>query len=62
MTSSSNSSSTFSAMMNDNFDENKPVRILIGDLKPGVEYKFEIYTTSYGLNSDKTELVTRTSK
>ena len=38
------------------------VRVLIGDLMPGVKYKFEIHTVSYHLESDITKLSARTSK
>lgn len=36
------------------------VRVLIGELMPGVQYKFEIHTVSYRLTSDTTHLSTRT--
>lgn len=36
-------------------------RILVGDLMPGVEYVFTVYTVSYDLVSDTTSLKTRTS-
>ncbi|KAG4079096.1 hypothetical protein HA402_001067 [Bradysia odoriphaga] len=36
------------------------VRVLIGDLFPGWEYKFHIHTVSYNLISDKTHLAART--
>lgn len=39
-----------------------PVRILVGDLIPGVEYTFYIQAVSYDLESDTTTLKTRTSK
>ncbi|XP_076291656.1 protein tyrosine phosphatase 10D isoform X2 [Lasioglossum baleicum] len=43
------------------FDENAAVqRVLVGDLMPGVQYSFTIYTVSYGLVSDVTNLTTRT--
>jgi receptor-type tyrosine-protein phosphatase beta len=38
------------------------VRVLIGDLMPGAKYLFKIFTTSYKLMSDITQLTTRTSK
>ncbi|XP_075214257.1 protein tyrosine phosphatase 10D isoform X3 [Lycorma delicatula] len=41
-------------------DDGKPVRALIEDLMPGVKYRFEIHTVSYGLESDITPLTTRT--
>ncbi|XP_077287900.1 protein tyrosine phosphatase 10D isoform X2 [Arctopsyche grandis] len=41
-------------------NEIKPIRVLVGDLMPGVEYNFEIYTISYNLESEKTKLTTRT--
>lgn len=37
-------------------------RILVGDLMPGVEYAFTIYTVSYDLVSDTINLTTRTSE
>lgn len=37
-----------------------PVRFLVGDLMPGVEYKFDIQALSYGLESDVTDFKTRT--
>lgn len=37
------------------------VRVLVGDLMPGAKYLFEIFTTSYNLRSDTTQLTTRTS-
>lgn len=43
-------------------DDGKPVRALIEDLMPGVKYRFEIHTVSYGLESDITPLTTRTSE
>lgn len=36
-------------------------RILVGDLMPGVEYVFTVFTVSYDLVSDITSLKTRTS-
>lgn len=42
--------------------EEQPVRVLIGDLMPGVKYFFEIHTMSYHLDSDITKLPARTSK
>lgn len=39
-----------------------PVRMLIGDLIPGVEYTFEIQAISHELKSEITILKTRTSK
>lgn len=42
-------------------NEDQPiVRVLIDDLFPGVEYKFDIHTTSYNLISDLTQLSART--
>lgn len=38
------------------------VRVLVGDLTPGIEYTFQIRTMSYNLESDVTTLTTRTSK
>lgn len=38
------------------------VRLLVGDLMPGVEYIFEIQAFSNDLESDITTLHTRTSK
>ncbi|XP_069691312.1 tyrosine-protein phosphatase 10D isoform X2 [Periplaneta americana] len=40
--------------------EEQPVRVLIGDLMPGVKYMFEMHTVSYHLNSDITKLTART--
>lgn len=40
--------------------EEQPVRVLIGDLMPGVKYLFEIHTVSYHLGSDTTKLAART--
>lgn len=42
--------------------DEQPVRVLIGDLMPGVKYLFEIHTVSYHLHSDITKLAARTSK
>jgi receptor-type tyrosine-protein phosphatase beta len=39
-----------------------PVRLLVGDLMPGVEYTFDIQAISNGLESDVTVVKTRTSK
>lgn len=39
-----------------------PIRLLIGELVPGVEYVFDIKAVSYDLQSDHTKLHTRTSK
>lgn len=36
------------------------VRVLIGDLFPGLEYKFDIHTNSFNLESDLTHLAART--
>ncbi|KAF6198980.1 hypothetical protein GE061_007003 [Apolygus lucorum] len=36
------------------------VRALVEDLMPGIKYKFDIHTVSYGLHSDVTPLTTRT--
>lgn len=44
------------------FEENSVQRVLVGDLMPGVQYSFVIYTVSYNLFSDITNLTTRTSK
>uniref|UniRef100_A0A1B0GHW2 protein-tyrosine-phosphatase n=2 Tax=Lutzomyia longipalpis TaxID=7200 RepID=A0A1B0GHW2_LUTLO len=41
-------------------DDTPTVHVLIGDLMPGVQYKFRIHTISYGLTSDITQLTTRT--
>lgn len=43
-------------------NEIKPVKVLVGDLMPGVQYHFEIFTVSYNLESEKTKLTTRTSE
>jgi cadherin 5 type 2 (VE-cadherin) len=42
--------------------EDQTVRVLIGDLMPGVKYLFEIHTVSYHLDSDITKLAARTSE
>ncbi|CAK9816464.1 Tyrosine-protein phosphatase 10D [Anthophora quadrimaculata] len=42
------------------YEENIIQRVLIGDLMPGVQYSFMIYTISYNLVSDVTNLTTRT--
>ncbi|XP_076686342.1 protein tyrosine phosphatase 10D isoform X1 [Andrena cerasifolii] len=42
------------------FDENSIQKVLVNDLIPGVQYSFTIYTLSYGLVSDVTNLTTRT--
>lgn len=39
-----------------------PVRLLIGELTPGVDYVFDIRAVSYDLQSDHTQLHARTSK
>ncbi|XP_055843971.1 tyrosine-protein phosphatase 10D-like isoform X3 [Episyrphus balteatus] len=44
----------------DSRDDPETVRVLIGDLMPGAQYKFDIYTISYGLTSDTNHLSTRT--
>lgn len=44
------------------FEENTVQRVLISDLMPGVQYSFVLYTVSYNLFSDITNLTTRTSK
>ncbi|KAL5277336.1 hypothetical protein ACFFRR_002529 [Megaselia abdita] len=41
-------------------DEAPLVRVLIGELTPGVQYKFDIHTISNGLTSDTTHLTKRT--
>ncbi|KAK7873176.1 hypothetical protein R5R35_006394 [Gryllus longicercus] len=43
-----------------NTEEGRPVRVLIGDLTPGLNYTFRIHTESYGLQSDNTVLYERT--
>ncbi|XP_076478541.1 protein tyrosine phosphatase 10D isoform X3 [Bombus vancouverensis nearcticus] len=43
------------------FEENSVQRVLVGDLMPGVQYSFVIYTVSYNLFSDITNLTTRTN-
>ncbi|XP_034187138.1 protein tyrosine phosphatase 10D isoform X1 [Osmia lignaria lignaria] len=42
------------------FDENTVQKVLVSDLMPGVQYSFSIYTVSYNLVSDVTNLTTRT--
>lgn len=44
------------------YDENAVQKVLVSDLMPGVQYSFSIYTVSYNLVSDVTNLTTRTSK
>lgn len=44
------------------FEENTVQKVLVGDLMPGVQYSFTIYTVSYNLVSDVINLTTRTSK
>lgn len=41
-------------------EEGRLVRLLIGDLTPGVKYHLELHTTSYGLDSDAVRLTART--
>ncbi|XP_043525700.1 tyrosine-protein phosphatase 10D isoform X5 [Frieseomelitta varia] len=43
------------------FEENTVQRVLISDLMPGVQYSFVLYTVSYNLFSDITNLTTRTN-
>ncbi|XP_071875823.1 protein tyrosine phosphatase 10D isoform X5 [Bombus fervidus] len=43
------------------FEENSVQRVLVSDLMPGVQYSFVIYTVSYNLFSDITNLTTRTN-
>ncbi|XP_032296419.1 tyrosine-protein phosphatase 10D isoform X2 [Drosophila virilis] len=45
---------------NKSADDLSTVRVLIGDLMPGVQYKFDIQTTSYGILSGITSLYPRT--
>ncbi|XP_037894870.1 tyrosine-protein phosphatase 10D isoform X1 [Glossina fuscipes] len=45
---------------NKSTDDISTVRVLIGELMPGVQYKFDIQTTSYGIYSGTTHLSTRT--
>ncbi len=40
--------------------EEKNVRILVEELMPGINYRFQIRTVSYGLESDVTKLTART--
>lgn len=46
------------------FEENSvhTERVLVGDLMPGMEYFFVVYTISYDLVSDISNLTTRTSE
>ncbi|XP_055303935.1 tyrosine-protein phosphatase 10D-like isoform X5 [Sitodiplosis mosellana] len=46
--------------INKKFEDQPIVRVLIGDLTPGVEYRFDIHTISYNLISDVTQLSART--
>lgn len=41
-------------------EEGVNVWVLIDDLMPGVKYNLELYTTSYGLDSDAVRLSART--
>ncbi|XP_076754004.1 protein tyrosine phosphatase 10D isoform X5 [Xylocopa sonorina] len=43
------------------FEENTVQRVFVSDLMPGVQYSFTIYTISYNLVSDITNLTTRTN-
>ncbi|XP_029043043.1 tyrosine-protein phosphatase 10D isoform X3 [Osmia bicornis bicornis] len=43
------------------FDENIVQKVLVSDLMPGVQYSFSIYTVSYNLVSDVTNLTSRTN-
>ncbi|XP_017052134.1 tyrosine-protein phosphatase 10D isoform X2 [Drosophila ficusphila] len=45
---------------NKSADDLSTVRVLIGELMPGVQYKFDIQTTSYGILSGITSLYPRT--
>lgn len=44
-----------------NNNSSGPIRLLVGDLMPGVEYEFDIQAISNDLESDVTQLKTRTS-
>ena len=62
---SKNVSETHIAPIEQNISKNKvedqpTVRVLISELFPGVEYKYEIHTISYDLRSDVTPLSART--
>lgn len=46
--------------INKKFEDQPIVRVLINDLTPGVEYRFDIHTISYNLISDVTQLSSRT--
>lgn len=59
---SSNSSHIMRRNITMNNNSTGPVRLLVGDLMPGVEYVFEIQAFSNDLESDITTLHTRTSK
>lgn len=54
--------SLFTALVdiNKKVEDQPIVRVLISDLFPGVEYKFDIHTISYDLISDVTQLSART--
>lgn len=47
-------------MLKTKFIDQSTIRVLIGDLMPGLEYKFDINTISYNLISDLTHLSART--
>lgn len=49
-----------SGMRENHVSDDKLVRTLIDELMPGVKYLFEIYTTSYSLESDIVKLSART--
>lgn len=56
-----NSDENMKRNVTQNQNETGPVRLLIGDLMPGVEYVFDIQAISNHLESDITILRTRTS-
>ncbi|XP_018572478.1 tyrosine-protein phosphatase 10D [Anoplophora glabripennis] len=57
---SSNPTKLNSRNVSQSQNDTGPIRILVGELIPGVEYKFYIQAVSYDLESDITTLKTRT--
>lgn len=56
-----NDSEIFRRNVSQSENGTSPVRLLVSDLMPGVEYTFDIKAISNGLESDKTVLTIRTS-
>lgn len=57
---SSNEYLCFLAPIDPSSSKNAKSEVLIGDLFPGLEYKFDIHTISFNLESDVTHLAART--